>query len=45
LLIPGVAMLLCLWLMLQAPLSAWLTLGAFTAAGTLIYFAMRRSPA
>jgi amino acid transporter len=41
-LIPGVAMVLCLWLMLQAPLSAWLTLAGFAAAGTLIYFLMRR---
>jgi amino acid transporter len=45
LLIPGVAMALCLWLTLQAPLSAWLTLVAFAAAGTVIYFAMRRSAA
>ena len=45
LLIPGVAMVLCLWLMLQAPLSAWLTLAAFAAAGTVIYFVMRRPTA
>lgn len=44
-LIPGVAMVLCLWLMLQAPPSAWLTLGAFAAAGTVIYLVMRRKPA
>jgi amino acid transporter len=45
LLIPGVAMVLCLWLMLQAPLSAWLTLVAFAAVGTVIYFVMRRPSA
>ena len=43
LLIPGVAMALCFWLVLQAPLSAWLTLVVFAAAGTVIYFVMRRS--
>ncbi len=42
-LIPGLALVLCLWLMLQAPLSAWLTLIGFAAAGTVIYVVMRRS--
>lgn len=42
-LIPGMALVLCLWLMLQAPLSAWLTLIGFAAAGTVIYVVMRRS--
>lgn len=45
LLIPGLALLLCLWLVLQAPLSAWLTLAGFAAAGTVIYLYLRRRPA
>jgi amino acid transporter len=43
-LIPGLALLLCLWLVLQAPLSAWGTLAGFAAAGTLIYVVMKRQP-
>ncbi len=42
LLIPGLAMVLCLWLILQAPASAWLTYGAFFAAGTVVYLLVRR---
>lgn len=42
-LIPGIALLLCLWLVLQAPASAWWTLAGFAAAGTVIFLAMRRA--
>jgi len=42
LLIPGVALILCLWLVLQASLEAWLTLAAFVAAGTVFYWWSRR---
>lgn len=41
--IPGLALVLCLWLMLQAPLSAWLAMGGFAVSGAVIYLAMRRS--
>ncbi len=44
-LIPILALLLCLWLVVQAPLSAWLTLVGFAVAGTVIYWGMRRSKA
>ncbi len=46
LLIPAIAFALCVWLMLQAPASAWLTLGAFFLAGTALYALMKsRQPA
>ncbi|MEM1410809.1 MAG: amino acid permease [Pseudomonadota bacterium] len=41
LLIPGLALVLCFWLVLQAPLSAWLALAGFALAGTVIYFVMK----
>ncbi len=41
-LIPAIAFGLCVWLMLQAPLSAWYTLGVFILIGTVIYAMMRR---
>jgi APA family basic amino acid/polyamine antiporter len=41
-LIPGIALVLCFWLILQAPASAWLTLAGFAVAGTVIYAVMRR---
>ena len=44
-LIPGLALVLCFWLVLQAPASAWLTLAGFAAAGTVIYAVMRRRAA
>lgn len=37
-LIPTIAFLLCIWLMLQAPMSAWLTLGAFVIIGAVLYW-------
>lgn len=36
-LIPGIAMLLCLWLISYASVEAWLTTLAFMALGTLLY--------
>jgi amino acid transporter len=44
-LIPGLALVLCGWLILQAPLSAWLTYGGFVLAGSVIYSFMRRGRA
>lgn len=41
--IPGIALLLCLWLMTQASLDAWLTLAAFVAAGSVFYCWSRRN--
>ena len=41
-LIPALAMLLSLWLILQAPVSNWITFGAFAIAGTGVYFWCRR---
>lgn len=44
-LIPAIAFALCVWLILEAPASAWLTLGGFFLAGTVIYLYMKRRPA
>jgi len=43
-LIPGIAMLLCLWLITHAPVDSWLTTGAFFLAGTVLYRLARRKP-
>lgn len=42
--IPTIAFGLCVWLMLQAPASAWWTLGAFILVGSVIYGLMKRQP-
>jgi APA family basic amino acid/polyamine antiporter len=42
LLIPGIAMLLCLWLISYASLEAWLTTLAFMALGSVLYALSRR---
>lgn len=42
LLIPGIAMVLCFWLILQAPASAWWTYLGFVVAGTGIYGVLNR---
>ena len=42
LLIPGIAMLLCLWLISYASLEAWLTTLAFMALGSVLYVLSRR---
>jgi len=44
LLIPGIAMLLCLWLITHASLHAWLATGAFFAVGTVLYFLSAHKP-
>ena len=40
--IPVIALLLCLWLLAQAQLDAWLTLGAFFVLGSGLYYWARR---
>ncbi len=42
-LIPGVAMALCLWLLTQASAGAWLTTGGFVLLGSGLYFWTRRN--
>ena len=42
-LIPGVALLLCLWLITFASVSAWLTTAGFFALGSVFYLATSRS--
>lgn len=43
-LIPAIALLLCIWLITHATTEAWLTIGGFTALGTLMYlWSTRRS--
>jgi amino acid transporter len=41
--IPGMAVLVSLWLMSHAPLESWLVTGAFMAAGAVVYAFARRS--
>jgi amino acid transporter len=42
LLIPGIAMVLCLWLITYASIEAWLTTLAFVALGTVLHVLSRR---
>jgi len=42
LLIPGIAILLCLWLISYASAEAWMTCLAFMALGAVLYFLSRR---
>ena len=42
LLIPGLAMGLCLWLITHASMGAWLTTAGFFLAGTALYYWSRR---
>ena len=42
LLIPGIAMVLCLWLITYASAQAWLTTLVFTALGSVLYVMSRR---
>lgn len=42
-LIPGIALLLCLWLITRASLESWLLTAAFMGLGSILYFASRRS--
>ena len=44
LLIPGIAMLLCLWLITHASLNSWLMTGLFFAVGTVLYFVSAHKP-
>ena len=39
--IPVIALLLCLWLTTHAPMKSWLTMLAFAAIGTVMYFLTR----
>jgi len=43
-LIPAIAFGLCIWLMLEAPATAWITLGGFILAGSAIFLFMQRRP-
>jgi uncharacterized membrane protein YfcA len=43
-LIPIVALLLCLWLVTQASVTAWLTVLAFVALGSVLYAWSNRNP-
>lgn len=40
--IPGVALLLCFWLTTHASMKSWLTMLAFAAFGTVLYYLNRR---
>ena len=40
--IPGIALLLCLWLTTHASLKSWLTMLAFAALGSLLYWLNRK---
>jgi APA family basic amino acid/polyamine antiporter len=44
LLIPGIAMLLCLWLITHASLNSWLMTGLFFLVGTALYFVSAHKP-
>ena len=41
-LVPGFAMVLCLWLISQASVGAWLTMGGFFILGSGLYFWTKR---